>query len=81
MKHPEIKPYDWIRVGNRNCVVMNIYPSNSPFGVCKVVFNPQKPTTHDVDWNGQQWFFPERPDVGGYGRDGCPFVRKLKQGI
>ena len=47
----------------------------------KVVFNPQKPTTHDVDWNGQQWFFPERPDFGGYGRDGCPFVRKLKQGI
>lgn len=49
--------------------------------ICKVVFNPQKPTTHDVDWNGQQWFFPERPDFGGYGRDGCPFVRKLKQGI
>ena len=35
--------------------------------ICKVVFNPQKPTTHDVDWNGQQWFFPERPDFGGYG--------------
>lgn len=49
--------------------------------ICKVVFNPQKPTTHDVDWNGQQWFFPERPDFGGYGRDGCPFVRKLKQGL
>ena len=49
--------------------------------ICKVVFNPQKLTTHDVDWNGQQWFFPERPDFGGYGRDGCPFVRKLKQGL
>jgi len=29
--------------------------------ICKVVFNPQKPTTHDVDWNGQQWFFQSVP--------------------
>lgn len=56
MQHPELKPYDWIRVSNRTCVVMNVYPANSSFGVCKVVFNKTKPTTHDVDWDGQNWF-------------------------
>jgi hypothetical protein len=57
MEHPEIIPSDWIDVAGCACVVMRVYPKNSPFGVCKVVFNKIKPTTHDVDWNGEKWFF------------------------
>ncbi|HHD2920640.1 hypothetical protein [Enterobacter kobei] len=64
MEHPEIIPSDWIDVAGRACVVMRVYPKNSPF----------------VDWNGEKWFFPQRPDFGGYGRDDAPYVRQLKKG-
>jgi hypothetical protein len=77
---PSVHPGDWIVVGNQQCVVRRVYPNPEDSGVCEVVFNKQKPTTHDVDWNGQDWFFPERPDYGGYGRDGDPYVQQLKRG-
>lgn len=80
MDHPEITPSKWIDVAGCACVVMKIYPKNSPFGICRVVFNKAKPTTHDVDWDGEKWFFPQRPDFGGYGRDDDPYVRQLKRG-
>lgn len=80
MNHPEIKPSDWIEIGSYDCVVMKVYPENSLFGICKVVFNKTKPTTRHADWNGERWFFPERPDFGGYGRDDDPHVRQLKRG-
>ena len=79
-KHPKVSPGDWIHVKGNRCVVTHVYPPDSQNGVCKVVFNEQKPTTHDVDWNGSDWIFPERPDFGGYGRDSDPFVRQLKRG-
>ena len=78
--HPEIRPYDWITVGTTDCVVKTVYAAESKQGVCLVVFNKDKPTTHDVDWDGKAWFFPERLDYGGYGRDGDPFVQYLKRG-
>lgn len=77
---PPIALGDWIEVGSTDCVVMNIYKAESSSGVCQVVFNKKKPTTHDVDWDGTKWFFPERPDYGGYGRDGNKFVEILKRG-
>jgi len=77
---PEIKPGDWIVVGKIDCVVTHLYPPNSPFGAGLVVFNKSKPTTHDVSWDGEKWFFPERPDFGGYGRDSDPYVQQLKRG-
>lgn len=80
MKHPDIKILDWIRVGGRDCVIQIINSEDSQSGVCQVVFNKDKPTTHDVCWNGTDWFFQERPDYGGYSRDSCPAVRKLKKG-
>lgn len=78
--HPKISPGDWIYVGSTRCVVTNVYASTSLSGVCMVVFNKHKPTTHDVDWNGKEWYFPQRPDFGGYGRDNDPFVQQLKRG-
>lgn len=79
MNHPLIKPYDVINVAGKECVVMAVFSENSLNGVCKVVFNKTKPTTHDVDWDGEKWIFPERPDFGGYGRDDNPFVRHLRK--
>jgi len=78
--HPPIEPGDWIEVSSASCVVMNVFKPSSPSGVCKVVFNKAKPTTHDVDWDGTEWFFPQRPDFGGYGREGDRFVQILKRG-
>lgn len=78
--HPPIAPGDWIEVGWISCVVMNVFKPGLPSGVCKVVFNTAKPTTHDVDWDGINWFFPQRPDFGGYGREGDKFVQILKRG-
>ncbi len=77
---PKIKLGDWIRVGNWDCVVRRVYDKDSPFGVGEVVYNPQKPTTHDFDWNGDEWFLPERPDYGGHGRETDPYVQQLKRG-
>jgi len=78
--HPEIKKGDWIRVGATDCVVAIVYQENSMSGVCKAIFNKSKPTTHDVDWNGESWFFPARPDYGGYAKNSDPLVQQLKRG-
>ncbi|WFZ22230.1 hypothetical protein NFK58_13020 [Citrobacter portucalensis] len=79
-QHPAVAPKDWIEVSGNSSVVMVVYPENSPFGVCKVVFNKAKPTTHDVEWDGEKWIFPHRPDYGGYARNDNPFVRQLING-
>ena len=79
-EHPSIKSGDWLTVDATDCVVTVVYPQGYESGVCLVVFNKQKPTTHDVDWDGEKWFFPKRPDFGGYGRDRDPYVLQLKRG-
>jgi len=82
-EHPKISPGDWITVGNTDCVV-TIVKQNVIHGywsaVCVVVFNETNPTTHDVDWDGEKWFFPERPDYGGYANVTDQYVRQLKRG-
>lgn len=75
-----IKPGSWITIGNIDCVVTAIYKKNSPFGICSVVFNKEKPTIHDVDWDGKKWFFSDRPDFGGYGKNSDPYIQQLKNG-
>ena len=79
-KPPKIHPGKWITVGDNDCVVKTVYKEGSSSGVCLVVFDKDKPTTHDVDWDGGKWFFPNRPDFGGYGRDDEPYVQQLKRG-
>jgi len=80
IKHPPIKSGSWITVENHDCVVKQIYEDNSEFGICLVVYKKEKPTTHDVDWDGEKWFFPERSDFGGYPAQSDPFVYQLKKG-
>ena len=77
---PRIAQGEWIEVQGRDCVVRIVYPDLSAFGACQVVFNREKPTTRDVAWDGEKWVFPERPDLGGYGRRGDRFVEQLIRG-
>lgn len=79
-EHPEVSEGDWIKVGNVDCIVQKLYQPDSPFGVGQVLFNRDKPTTHEVDWDGEKWIFPERGDYGGYARPSDPYVWKLKKG-
>ena len=80
LKPPELSLGKWIVVNGTDCVVSKIYEDNSPFGSCEVVFNIDKPTTHDVVWDGQKWVFPERTDFGGYADRTSNYVFILKQG-
>jgi len=66
-----------IHVNGVRCIVRLLYAPESMEGVCQVVFNRQKPTTHDVDWDGETWFFPQRQDFGGYARPSDPYVQML----
>lgn len=65
---PEVKPGDWIKVGNIHCAVANVRPPElvAHSGNIEVVFDAQKPTNHDVEWTGEAWVFCKRPDFGGY---------------
>ena len=73
-KPPTIKPGSWIVVDKHDCVVTVVYQESSPFGVCLAVYNKEKPTTRDVDWDGEKWFFPARSDYGGYGEKHGPYI-------
>ena len=80
---PEIRPGQWIRVGNRDCVVAKVRPPGHDFGDCEVVHNPSKPTNTDVVWNGGEWRFVEGGDYGGYADRYVrltDYVRILKSG-
>ena len=64
---PELSPGDWVRVGKLDCVVAQIYSPDNPLGhYCEVVFNPHKPTNHDVVWTGRRLELAKTGDYGGY---------------
>jgi hypothetical protein len=65
---PTVNPGDWIKVANLDCVVAVVrQPDQVAFsGDLEVVFDAQKPTNPDVEWNGEAWLFCKRPDYGGY---------------
>ena len=64
---PRLVPGEWVRIGNLDCVVATIYPPDNPFGhYCEVVFNPRKPTNHNVVWDGDRLKLAETGDYGGY---------------
>ncbi|HWX13343.1 MAG TPA: hypothetical protein VNY06_00445 [Methylocella sp.] len=82
-ERPPINPGDWITVGEIRAVVSAVREPDNFSGDCEVVFNPQKPTNHDVVWTGEKWRFAERSDFGGYA-DKYPRLRQyvsiLKRG-
>lgn len=79
-KVPDIKQGEWITVGTTSCVIKNVYQEGTSDAVCLVVFDEDKPTTHDVSWDGENWVFSERSDYGGYGRNDDKYVQQLKHG-
>ena len=78
--HPVVRSGGWISVADDDCVVTRVYPEGSASGLCQVVSDTRKPATHDVDWDGAAWFFPDRSDHGGRTLDSNPFVQKLQRG-
>jgi hypothetical protein len=79
MERPEVKLNEIIYIGKIKCIVRRIYESDSPFGVGEVVFEADKPTSHDFDWQDGRWIFPERPDYGGYVAENDPFLNRLRR--
>jgi len=77
--HPLIRSGDWIHVAASDCVITRVYPRDSAAGICQVVSDVHEPATHDVDWDGAAWFFPDR-SRGGRTLDSSPFVLKLQRG-
>ncbi len=76
-----LKAGDWISVNNLDCVVTRIY--EKPFtGMGEVVYNKDKPTTKNFDWDEdrEKYYFSEERDFGGYGHERCPYIQQLKKG-
>lgn len=82
---PNVKPHDWIVVENVDCVVAMVRDPEFAqiFGELEVVFDPKKPTSHDVEWTVGAWTFCKRSDFGGYADRYSrlsAFVRTLRAG-
>lgn len=75
---PTVKEGDKVIVEDVNCVVSMVKDPNDGLGDLEVVFNPKKPTNHDVDWDGEKWVFSKRPDLGGYAEN-YPRLNKYVQ--
>lgn len=80
---PDVKPGDWITVGNTSCVVANVFNEGHSLGDCEVVFNQAKPANLNARWDGERWQFVKTGDYGGYA-DKYPrlsaYVAQLKRG-
>lgn len=79
MSLQNVKPGDWIKIGSLDCVMRKV---NEHANGCyyEVVFNPSKPTTHEVKWVDNKWIFADSVDYGGYGHYSDPYVIQLKRG-
>jgi hypothetical protein len=80
--HPNIKPGGRIKGGQWPCIVSMVYEDEySPAG--EVVFNPERPTRNDAEWDDEQWAFAETGDYGGFAEKSprlAEYVRMLKVG-
>lgn len=81
---PDIKPGDWIRIGNTLCVVSLVRSPADGFGDCEVVHNSDEPVFEDARWDGERWRFLV-PGAGATYTKGVSrldrFVAILKRGI
>lgn len=68
IERPPIAVGDWIRIGERDCVVSAVRrPEHvDAGGHIEVVYDASKPTNHDAEWDGDKWIFSKRGDYGGY---------------
>jgi hypothetical protein len=84
-ERPIVNVGDWIRIGERDCVVSDVRPPElvAFAGDIEVVFDAAKPTSHDAEWDGSKWVFSKRPDYGGYAEGKSRLasaVHQLKRG-
>ncbi|HEN3663732.1 TPA: hypothetical protein U5E42_003541 [Yersinia enterocolitica] len=78
--YPKVELGEWITIGMYDCVIRKIYDHSLQSSVGQVVFNKDKPTTHDFEWSGDGWVFSESSDFGGYVHESDRYVQILKQG-
>jgi hypothetical protein len=84
-ERPIVNVGDWIRIGERDCVVSDVRrPDLVAFsGDIEVVYDVEKPTYHDAEWDSDEWIFSKRPDYGGYAQNQSRLasaVRQLRRG-
>jgi hypothetical protein len=78
---PDIRPYDWLRVGATRGVVSVVRSPGDSRGDCELVLNRTNPTNRDVRWTGEKWEFGQSRDYADkYGRLRT-FVAILKAGF
>lgn len=70
-KKPDVKPGDWILIGNDvfpiDAVVCKIYEDGSCFGDLEVVYmDESRAINDDVVWSGTHWKFSRNNTGGGY---------------
>lgn len=87
VKKPNVKPGDWIDIGERpfvkQAVVCNVF-DNSDWADLEVVYlNDEKAINEDVVWNNGNWKFKISGPNGGYA-DNYPrlsqYVAQLRRG-
>ena len=79
---PHVAPFDAIDVGNIRCIVTRVRSFGDVAGDLQVVLNPDKPTTHDVNWTANGWAFSAHGDFNGHAtriESLAPFVTALRQ--
>lgn len=79
---PRVRPGEWIKVADQECVVTEVTEDEDSGGECEVLFNPDEPRHGKVIWNGEAWEFPETGE-SGYAEEQPRlgmYVRKLKGG-
>lgn len=81
-KPPPIKPGDWIKVADKECMVTGVVDGDDSASQCEVIFDPDEPRHDKVTWDGESWTFPTT-GASGYAEKQPrlgPYVSKLKSG-
>jgi len=61
----KIQPDDWIRLGNRDAVVCNVY-ENRPGFIEVVYLDRERAINEDAHWIDDHWEFVHQGSSGGY---------------
>lgn len=80
---PDVKPGDWIRIGQKEAVVCTVYVEQTLGDIEVVYLDGNRAINEDVIWDDTHWSFRRPGPNGGYA-DGSPnlgqFVAVLRRG-
>ncbi len=81
-ERPQVKPGEWIKAANQDCLVTEAFGDESSDGQCEVIFDADTPRRGKATWNGEEWVLPAT-GFSGYAEkqpDMEMYVRRLKEG-